>query len=192
VRTTPTILVAAALLAAGCGGGARSAGVLGQPVGPCDDVVADAEDDIAAHANELRVWVEDWNATSPELRELEQDIESIDGVRSTSVTTKEEAFERAKELFRDDPDVLENLPGNPFPASVDVSADRDRVDAVREAIDELSGIDEVTSYGDRSAQLIDSYRAGEAQDEVCTELVEGPSLPDGVGDAPLDDQPLGG
>lgn len=37
--------------------------------------------------------------------------------------SKEEALSHAKELFRESPEVMENLPGNPFPASLKISVE---------------------------------------------------------------------
>lgn len=59
-------------------------------------------------------------ATTEDRKSLQDEFRKIDGVQGVSHTSKEEALKRAKELFKDDPEVLDDLAGNPFPESLDV------------------------------------------------------------------------
>ncbi len=86
---------------------------------------------------------------------LKIDLERNANVESVEVVTKEMALERARKLFEDTPGVIDNLPGNPFPASLDAKLkDPTRMDAVAKAMEGQDGVDEVGTGGEKAERAI--------------------------------------
>jgi|WetSurMetagenome_2_1015567.scaffolds.fasta_scaffold06753_4 cell division transport system permease protein len=78
-----------------------------------------------------------------------------DVVKSCTFVTKEEALQRVKDWFKDKPEVLENLTGNPLPASFEISLiDPQGVSMVAERIKS------------QFAPLIDEVKFGEEYTEA--------------------------
>lgn len=74
---------------------------------------------------------------------LQQDILAMPDVASVVYVSKEEALARLREDFKDDPDILEDLTGNPLPASFEVSLKDANADAVSRVTQNLQGRAEV-------------------------------------------------
>lgn len=88
---------------------------------------------------------------------LEQnpDVESVDFV------DKDEALVRARELFKDDPEIIENLPTNPFPASLEATLkDPTRMQAVSKSVEGQPGVDSVGTGDEKAEKLIDNVQIG--------------------------------
>ena len=78
-----------------------------------------------------------------------------DVVKSCTFVTKEEALQRVKDWFKDKPEVLENLTGNPLPASFEIALiDPQSVNMVAERIKS------------QFAPLIDEVKFGEEYTEA--------------------------
>lgn len=65
---------------------------------------------------EIEVFLKD-EASPQALQELQNKISSWKEVESVTYISKEEALERFKQRYKDHPELIENLPGNPLPAS---------------------------------------------------------------------------
>lgn len=80
-----------------------------------DDILASVEDKVI-----IKVFVKDGAATE-DIQAIQRDL-VLDKERVLSVTyvSKEEALERFKEQMKDSPEIWENLPDNPLPASLEV------------------------------------------------------------------------
>lgn len=82
-----------------------------------------------------------------QITEMEAEIIAWAEVKTCVFVSKTDALERVKEWFKDDPDVLDNLPGNPLPASFEITlADPQTVDIVAARFEGNSIVDEV-KYG---------------------------------------------
>ena len=69
--------------------------------------------------------------TTEQVEAMQTEIMSWPEVKSSVFVSKIAALERLKEWFKDDPEILDNLTGNPLPASFDISlVDPQSVDAV--------------------------------------------------------------
>jgi cell division protein FtsX len=78
-----------------------------------------------------------------ELKSIARQAGAIPYVDVVEIVTADEALDKAKVLFKDDPDVIANLPGNPFPASVEVTVDPDHREAAIKQLEKISGVDDV-------------------------------------------------
>lgn len=93
--------------------------------------------------------------TDQEVNALRIDLEQNANVESVDLVTKEEALTRAKKLFEESPGVIENLPGNPFPASLDAKLkDPTKMDAVAKAMEGQRGVDDVGTGGEKAERAI--------------------------------------
>ena len=86
---------------------------------------------------------------------LRIDLERNPNVESVEFVSKEQALDRAKDLFKDTPDVLKNLPGNPFPASLDAKLkDPTKMEAVAKTMEGQPGVDDVGTGGEKAEKAI--------------------------------------
>lgn len=67
----------------------------------------------------IKVFLKD-SADQTEVQNLQDEIVSWSEVEAVQYVSKEEALERFKQQFRNRPELIENLPGNPLPASFEV------------------------------------------------------------------------
>jgi len=65
---------------------------------------------------EIEVFLKD-EASPQAVQELQNKISSWQEVEAVIYISKEEALERFKQRYKDHPELIENLPGNPLPAS---------------------------------------------------------------------------
>ena len=90
-----------------------------------------------------------------EVNALRMDLEDNANVESVEFVSKADALKRAKKLFEESPGVIENLPGNPFPASLDAKLkDPTKMDAVAKAMEGQPGVDDVGTGGEKAERAI--------------------------------------
>ena len=104
----------------------------------------------------VKVFLKETAATDEQLvNALKIDLEANANVESVEFVSKEQALARAKELFKESPGVMENLPGNPFPASLDAKLkDPTRMDAVARTMQGQEGVDSVGTGGEKAERAI--------------------------------------
>lgn len=142
------------------------------PAGPCDERIAKLERDIEETRSTVKVFLRD--SYVRELERLADRLRGIDGVEHARTITKEQALKDAAKLFEDAPGVMENLPGNPFPAAIELTVDPDRSEAIVTEARSLDGVDDAGTGGDKANKarrvLIQRYRDG--HEDVCDMLEE--------------------
>ncbi|MDD5747660.1 MAG: permease-like cell division protein FtsX [Actinomycetota bacterium] len=69
--------------------------------------------------DEIRVFLKD-EVTAEERDSLERFIKKMPEVKSVRFISKEEALEEFKEMYKDSPDIIEQIEGNPLPAEFKV------------------------------------------------------------------------
>ncbi len=90
-----------------------------------------------------------------EVNALRIDLERNSNVDNVQFVSKAEALKRAKKLFEESPGVIENLPGNPFPASLDAKLkDPTKMEAVAKAMEGQPGVDDVGTGGEKAERAI--------------------------------------
>jgi len=101
--------------------------------------------------------------TEQQVNALRVDLVENPDVESVEYVSKKDALARAKELFKDSPGVMKNLPGNPFPASLDAKLkDPARMDAVAKTMEGQPGVDEVKTGGENARRAITFIQVGTA------------------------------
>jgi cell division transport system permease protein len=91
------------------------------------------------------------SATDAQINALHVALERNPNVEKVEVVSKEQALKRAQEMFKDS-DVMKNLPGNPFPASLEATLkDPTQMDSVAKTMVGQPGVDEVKT-GDETAR----------------------------------------
>lgn len=86
---------------------------------------------------------------------LTLDLQKNPAVKDVEFVSKSEALKRAKEMFRESPGVIDNLPGNPFPASLEATLhDPATMAAVVKTVEGQPGVDEVKSGNARQKRAI--------------------------------------
>jgi cell division protein FtsX len=126
----------------------------------CRDAIDARVAEIEKQALLVKVFLSD-HVTDSQIDSLRGELEGITGVENVEYVTKEASLERAKALFKDSPDVMENLPGNPFPASLDIAVDEiDDVEAVVDVMDGRPGVDDVGTGGQKALAALNDAREG--------------------------------
>lgn len=117
---------------------------------------------IQQQAGIVKVFLQE-TASEQEVNALRIDLERNPDVESVEFVSKSDALARAKELFKDSPGVMENLPGNPFPASLDAKlADPTRMEAVASTMEGQPGVDDVGTGGEKAERAINVIQIGTA------------------------------
>jgi hypothetical protein len=95
----------------------------------------------------------DMDITTDQTSALWNELSAMPEIATLTYVSKEEALARLREFFADRPDVLENLMGNPLPASLEVRLVDDlEAPTLAERLSVLPGVDEVigaTAFGNR-------------------------------------------
>ena len=107
---------------------------------------------------EITVYLKTDPDPSPdEIAAMTSDIMSWPEVKSSTFVSKEDALDRLKEDFKDNPEILEGLTGNPLPASFEIALnDPQTVDIVAARFDGDPIVDEV-SYGKEIADKLFNF-----------------------------------
>lgn len=107
---------------------------------------------------EITVYLNtDPDPTQEEIDALQAEIASWEEVKSSVFISKQEALDRLREDFRDNPEILDGLTGNPLPASFEIAlVDPKTVDSVADRFDDNSIVDEVR-YGKEIADKLFTF-----------------------------------
>ncbi len=102
---------------------------------------------------EITVYLLD-TATPESIEALQTEIVSWDEVKDSKFISKEEALQILKEDFKDHPEIVESLSGNPLPASFEISLkDPEQADVVASRFEGRPEVEEV-QYGKEIAERI--------------------------------------
>lgn len=102
---------------------------------------------------EIEVFLKD-EASPQQVQQLQDTILSWDEVETVRYISKEEALERFKQRYKDQPELIENLPGNPLPASFIIRLkDPQQVEAVASRFDGNEIVDSV-EYGKKYVERL--------------------------------------
>ncbi len=83
----------------------------------------------------ITAYVSD-DASQNDIAKMEKFISDLDGVSSVSFTTKEQALEKFREMSTNS-DIVDELGGNPLPASIDIElSDPQKVESVAQQIEQ--------------------------------------------------------
>jgi cell division transport system permease protein len=100
--------------------------------------------------------------TQDEITAMQSEITGWPEVKNCTFVSKEDALQRIKDWFKDKPEVLEGLSGNPLPASFEISlVDPQTVDTVAARFDGNPIVDEVKfgeEYADKLFAFTDKAR----------------------------------
>ncbi len=104
---------------------------------------------------EITVYLKtDPDPTAADIEAMQTKIMTWSEVKSSVFVSKDEALQRLKDDFKDDPDILKGLTGNPLPGSFEISLkDPQTVGAVAARFDGNPIVDEV-NYGKEIADKI--------------------------------------
>jgi len=106
---------------------------------------------IQQDASVVKVFLKE-TASEAQVNALKADLDSNKNVDKTEFVSKERALTRAKKIFEDSPGVMESIPGNPFPASLEATlVNPSKMDAVSKTVKGQPGVDEVKT-GDENAR----------------------------------------
>ncbi len=107
---------------------------------------------------EITVYLKtDPDPTQDEIDAMQTEILSWPEVKNSVFVSKQDALERLKEDFKDNPEILEGLTGNPLPASFEIAlVDPQSVDDVASRFEEKTIVDEVR-YGKEVADKLFSF-----------------------------------
>ena len=75
--------------------------------------------DLKYRVDEIRVFLED-NITVEERESLERFVRDMKEVRKVTFISKEQALEDFKEMYKDKPQIIEEIEGNPLPAELKI------------------------------------------------------------------------
>jgi cell division transport system permease protein len=111
-------------------------------------------DRVQRDASMVEVFLTD-SASEGQVNALKLDLEKNPAVDNVKYVSKEEALKRAKKLFEDSPGVMENLPGNPFPKSLEATLkDPTAMSSVVKSVDGQPGVDSVEGGNAREKRAI--------------------------------------
>ena len=139
-RTRPAVLAVSMAMLGGCTSSPDTAAPAGSPV-----VVEPATSEAAAEAH-LRVFLTD-GITDEQQEALIADLTSDARVEGIFYESKEEAYANAKEMFADDPELVESLDPDSLPASFGVTLkDPSEYRTIIDDFSDRPGVDEVIEH----------------------------------------------
>ncbi|MCW2959939.1 MAG: cell division protein [Thermoleophilia bacterium] len=113
-----------------------------------------AGDSIQRDASTVNVFLEE-TVTDAQINALTASLDRDPNVSNVTFVTKEAALERARKIFKESPDVIKNLPGNPFPASLEATLTNPKsMDAVAKGVRDQAGVAEVKTGGENARRAI--------------------------------------
>ena len=94
-----------------------------------NSVVVDMMGDIESRIN-IQVWIHD-EADMADVEALQAALQAHENVARVDYVSKEEALERFRDMMRDSPQIVDQLDGNPLPASLEIELiDTQEIDGV--------------------------------------------------------------
>jgi hypothetical protein len=106
------------------------------------------------------------DATDLQISAIEQELAAVPGSGSVSFESKEQAYEEFKEIFKDQPELVEGVAPDALPASFRVALEHPAAySAVQEAMAGLPGIEEVVRDATPPSPIEDSVT--EALRDLC-------------------------
>lgn len=106
----------------------------------------------------VKVFLQE-TATEEDVNALRQRLDNMPEVESVTYVSKEDAYKEAEKIFKDSPEMMENLTGNPFPASLRAKLKDPRdVDEVAARMKGDTGVDEVKYGGQEARKVIHGAR----------------------------------
>lgn len=103
---------------------------------------------------EISTYLRD-DATQGEIKELETEISNMPEVQHVTFVSKRQAYDEFKRLYRNQPELYENLPPDALPASLRVKlTDAKYTEEVASRIEGAAGVDEVRFGGDIIKRLL--------------------------------------
>jgi cell division transport system permease protein len=114
-------------------------------------------DTVQDQAGRVKVFLQE-TATDADINALNKELTGMPEVKKVIYVNKEDALARAKKLFGgEDSDLIKNLPGNPFPRSLEADLRNPaKVKEVANRMDERPGVKEVT-YGGKTTETVISF-----------------------------------
>jgi cell division transport system permease protein len=110
--------------------------------------------DVATDAGRVKVFLKE-TATETQVNALRGQFEGMSEVKSVEYVSKEDALVRARKLFEDNEEMLKNLPGNPFPASVEARLDEPKLaESVAKRMEGQAGVDDVEFGGEDAKKVV--------------------------------------
>jgi cell division transport system permease protein len=110
--------------------------------------------EVSKDAGRVQVFLKE-TVTETQVNALRSQLEGMNEVESVTYVSKDDALDRARELFKDNPEMLKNLPSNPFPASVEARLDNPRLaEAVSRRMDNQAGVDSVEFGGPEAKKIV--------------------------------------
>ncbi|MBC7462547.1 MAG: ABC transporter permease [Thermoleophilia bacterium] len=95
------------------------------------------------------------NITPPQMNTLQAAMSGDRGISKVEYVNKDEALRRAKKLFEKNPGIMDNLAGNPFPASLEATLrDPKQMSSVASAYRGEPGVKEVKTGGAEARRAI--------------------------------------
>ena len=105
-------------------------------------------------AGVVKVFLQE-TASEQDVNALRTQLERMGEVEAVTYVSKADALVKAKKLFKDNPEVVKNLPGNPFPASLNADLkDPKKVEVVANRMKGGQGVDDVSFGGDLTKKVI--------------------------------------
>lgn len=99
------------------------------------------------------------NITDAQFNALRDSLQRNSNVEKVDYITKEAALKRAKKIFSNSPGVIDNLAGNPFPASLEAKLrDPSRMEEVAKTMKGQPGVDSVNTGGETAEKAINVIR----------------------------------
>ncbi len=116
---------------------------------------------VAKDAGTVRVFLAE-TATEDQVNSLREQLTRNTDVKTVVYISKDDALVRAKKMFKDNPAVVENLPANPFPASLEAKLENpEKAPAVGKALEGQPGVqvkDGVSWGGDDAQRVVSTLR----------------------------------
>lgn len=103
-------------------------------------------DDPCAGRQTVKIFLLD-TATPAQIQAVKSAVRAVDPEAAMNYISKAQALELAKQQFRDEPEVMDGLPGNPFPASLVVTLGSADDGALAQDVQKLPGVKEARVNG---------------------------------------------
>lgn len=102
----------------------------------------------------IQIYLEE-DVTDQEAVDMAREIGQLDEVKKIVYLTKEDALEEMRKRWGDNGYLLDGLPDNPFPATIEITAtDLTHESKIAEAVEGMDGVDEVKFYQDMIDKIL--------------------------------------